>query len=126
MPVFGMNKDQPSVAKLSSGDYTQNRCGEDIFLLRCTMIDWDGENFGCGYQNFTIDSFGGTAKITQLPAFPFNYHPKLDQVRAELIKRGKAFEALSGYHYKLYHGNAIGQGPWGPIKYSVRPSVETR
>lgn len=26
---------------------------------------------------------------------------------------------MSGYHYKQYEGIAIGQGPWGPIKYNV-------
>ena len=68
---------------------------------------------------FKIDAFGGTAKITKLPAYPLNYHTKKDKVTSELVERGKAFAALSGYHYVQYNGIAIGDGPWGPVKYNV-------
>ena len=117
--VFGHRNGQPAIANPSDGDYTQDRCGNDIFRLRCTMIDWDGESFGYRNHNFAVGAFSGTAKITELPAYPLNYHPKQPKVKADLIKRGKAFEALSGFHFKLYQGIAVGEGPWGPVKYNV-------
>lgn len=116
--VFGSKSGQAAVAKLKDGSYRETRCG-NIFHLPCTMVDWDGENFGLATANFAIGEFGGTAKITQLSAHPLSYHPRLEKIKADLIQRGKAFEALSGYHYKHYQGTAVGQGPWGPIKYNV-------
>ena len=110
--VYGVKDGQPAVAKLSDGSYCKTRCGM-IFSLPCTMVDWDGEHFGWTTANFAIGDFGGTAKITKLSAYPFNYHPKLEKTKTELIQRGKVFEALSGYHYKHYQGIAVGQGPLG-------------
>ena len=121
--IFGMNKDQPAVARLSDGEYTQDECGDDIFRLYCTTIDWDGEDFGYGTRNFVVGAFSGTAKTTRLSAFPLSYHPNIETVKAELIKRGKLFVAFNGYHHRLYQGVAIGEGPWGPIKYNVSTST---
>lgn len=70
-------------------------------------------------MSINVWEFDGTAKIANLSAFPLEYHPSLKKTKRKLIQRGKTFEALSGYHYKLYQGIAIGQGPWGPIKYNV-------
>ncbi|KAG8532276.1 uncharacterized protein KY384_003917 [Bacidia gigantensis] len=116
--IFGSQQSQPAVGKLSQGSYQQTRCG-NYYSLSCNMVDWDGENFGWDSTGFKVPAFLGTASITKLAAFPLNYHPKLEKVKAELVERGRAFEALGGSHYKQYSGIAIGQGPWGPIKYNV-------
>ena len=116
--VFAIEDGQIRAAKLTNGSYSSTRCG-NCYALNCQMVDWDGEEFGLGYFNLQIYEWGGTQKITQLSAFPLQYHPNLDRVRRDLIRRGKAFEALSGYHYKHYQGIAVGKGPWGPVKYNV-------
>lgn len=82
-------------------------------------VDWDGENFGLGAAQFNVWEWEGTMKITKLSAYPLEYHPNLTKLKEVLITRGKAFEQLSGYHYKDYQGIAIGEGPWGPVKYNV-------
>ena len=66
-----------------------------------------------------IRNWPGTKKITGMSAFPLDYHPCLEQIRSALMRRGKAFEALCGYHYKYYKGIGVGLGPWGPVKYQV-------
>lgn len=116
--VFSVKDGQPCAAKFNSGNYTSNRCGA-YYALDCQIIDWDGEEFGFGSQPFSVWDFEGTKKITKLSAYPLQYHPHIDKVKEQLIARGKAFEKLSGYHYKDYEGIAIGAGPWGPVKYNV-------
>ena len=116
--VFAMKDGQPCAAKFTNGNYQDTQCGR-CYVLQCQIVDWDGENFGFGNTRFTIWEFGGTAKITKLSAFPLDYHPNLGKVREQLIARGEVFEELSGYNYKSYQGIAIGEGPWGPVKYNV-------
>ena len=116
--VFTIKEGQNCAARFNHGQYHETRCGKS-YVLGCQIVDWDGENFGLGNDNFHVWEFEGTTKITKLSAYPFEYHPNLVKVKEALIQRGKAFEELSGYHYKNYQGIATGQGPWGPIKYNV-------
>ena len=116
--VYTVQDGQNRAAKFNSGSYQQNRCGL-YYSLSCQIVDWDGENFGFGNAQFNVWDWEGTKKITKLSTYPLEYHPNVNKVKDELVARGKAFEDLSGYHYKYYQGIAIGQGPWGPIKYNV-------
>jgi len=116
--VFTVQDGQNSASKFSNGNYQQTRCG-NCYALSCQKVDWDGENFGLGNASFSVWEWEGTKKITKLSASPLEYHPSLGKMKEELVARGKVFEELSGYHYKNYQGIAIGQGPWGPIKYNV-------
>ena len=118
--VFAVKDGQNCAARFDSGNYQNTRCGQ-CYNLNCQMVDWDGEAFGLGGTQFHLWEFEGTTKITKLCAYPLEYHPNLSKVKEELIQRGKMFEGLSGYHYKNYQGVAIGEGPWGPVKYNVRP-----
>lgn len=119
--VFSVKDGQNCAAKFNSGTYKQTRCG-NCYSLGCQIVDWDGENFGLGNAQFSVWEWEGTRKITKLSAYPLEYHTSLNRVREELMARGKLFQELSGYHYKNYQGIAIGQGPWGPIKYNVSES----
>ena len=119
--VFTVRDGQNIAAKLVNGNYQQTRCG-NCYSLSCQNVDWDGENFGLGSATFNVWEWEGTKKITKLSAYPLEYHSHLERVKEDLISRGKAFEDLSGYHYKNYQGVAIGEGPWGPIKYNVSDS----
>lgn len=118
--VFTVKDGQNCAAKFHNGSYQETRCG-NRYVLGCQIVDWDGENFGFGSAQFNVCEFEGTTKITKLSAYPLEYHPNLVTVKEALIQRGKTFEELSGYHYKKYQGIAIGEGPWGPIKYNVGP-----
>ena len=117
--VFSTRDGEPCAATFNSGNYSRDRCGNYYYSVNCQIIDWDGEAFGLGGENFPVYEWEGTKKITKLNAYPLEYHPNLSKVKEELLARGKVFAELSGYHYKNYQGIAIGQGPWGPIKYNV-------
>ena len=116
--VFTVKDGNNCAARFNNGYFQQTQSG-NRYVLSCQIVDWDGENFGFGNTQFHVWEFEGTMKITKLSAYPLEYHPNLVNVKEALVQRGKAFEELSGYHYKSYHGVAIGEGPWGPIKYNV-------
>ena len=116
--VFAVEDKQKVAVRLKSGAHVQTKCG-NAYRLSCEYVDWDGETFGMTGATLNIWEFRGTAKITSLSAFPLEYHPAVDKVKEDLVRRGKLFQKLSGYHYKHYQGIGSAQGPWGPIKYNV-------
>lgn len=116
--VVATKGEQDQAVLLTNGDYT-TACNSPVYSLTCQNVDWDGSNFGYGSARYNIAAFSGTAPISSLSAFPMMYHPQKDEVTERLIARGKVFECLSGYNYKQYQGIAMGDGPWGPIRYNV-------
>ena len=116
--VLGQKEKQDCAFRLNCGSYVETR-GGNAFALDCEQIDWDGEQFGFASHRLLIYTFQGTSPITQLSAYPLQYHRDLTKAKSELIERGRAFEQLSGYHYKHYKGVALGQGMWGPVNYNV-------
>ncbi|KAL8796535.1 MAG: hypothetical protein Q9195_001209 [Heterodermia aff. obscurata] len=120
--VFGQNENQDCAFKVKGGSYVETKYG-NAFALDCEKIDWDGENFGFASNRLHIYEFQGTSPITRLPVYPLKYYRDLAKVKCELIEQGRAFEQLSGYHYKHYKGVAIGQGRCGPVKYNVESRI---
>ncbi|KAL8829738.1 MAG: hypothetical protein Q9191_001848 [Dirinaria sp. TL-2023a] len=116
--VFGLDDKQDCAFRLTNGNYINTQCGP-AFALDCERVDWDGESFGLESKRLLIYQFLGTRPITQLTAFPLDYHQDLENVKKALVERGKVFERFSGYHYKHYRGVAVGYGAWGPVKYDV-------
>jgi hypothetical protein len=53
-----------------------------------------------------IPQFDGVVKIAELSAYPIDWHPSVDEVRAQLIRRGRKWIDLSGVHHKRYMGVA--------------------
>lgn len=45
------------------------------------------------------------------------------EVTEKLIKSGKLFESLSGYHYKHFKGIGVARGMWGKSKYNLYQPV---
>jgi hypothetical protein len=105
--------------KFSQGAYIEHNRYGPCFQLTCKQIDWDGEAFGWKSTNPLVPGWLGTKPITELEAFPLNFHPECEAITEKLLARGKVFEQLHGYHYKNYKGTAIGQSPCGPIKVNV-------
>jgi hypothetical protein len=57
-----------------------------------------------------VYEWGGTAKITSLRAFPFDFHSQRHQVVERLVSRGKLFEQFFGYQFMHYGGTALTYG----------------
>jgi hypothetical protein len=105
--------------KFSQGQYIQHPRYGPCFQLTCQKIDWDGEKFGYSNETPLISGFVGTKPITELEAFPLEFHPEVVAITNKLVTRGKLFEHYHGYHYKSYKGTAIAMTPCGPVKVIV-------
>jgi len=117
--VFTIQDSAESALQLQSADHRDTRCGK-AYSLYADEVDWDGENFGRNRTTLNIYKFSGTLPISQLGVYPLKYHSDEAKLKERLIARGRVFEELHGYHYKNYTGVAIGDGVFGPIKYTVR------
>lgn len=78
----------------------------DFFRLNAKYIDYNGFTFGYASHNFIIEPFEGTKAITDLVAYPIQFHSEAAAIQSRLAIRGKKFEGLQGYHYKRYSGFA--------------------
>ena len=120
--VIASRNGEPCAVRLQQGKYSQDQCGR-YYALGCQHVDWDGEAFGYGSTLLSIREFDGTKAITDLSAMPLAFHPTKDLMREALIRRGRDFQRLSGYHYKAYEGIAIGEGLRGPVKYNINSRI---
>lgn len=106
--------------KFVQGSYIEHPKYGPCFQMTCQQIDWDGEKMGWSTQYPLVPGFAGTKPITELEAFPLEFHPDCVALTAKLVLRGKLFEHFAGYHYKAYKGTAIGVDNCGrPMKVSV-------
>jgi hypothetical protein len=120
--VFSSSGEHDRVYKLKSGAFQATQCGR-IYALNTEYVDFDGEKFGYGSSTLSIGEFGGTQQITKLGAYPLEHHPEKDAVVERLLARGRKFVDYKGYHYKAYEGVGLGQGCWGPIRYTVNSRI---
>lgn len=70
-----------------------------------------------------IGEFRGAKKITSLSSYPLKYHKNEEQIRKDLVERGKKFVSLSGVHYKSHQGMAYYKKKKSIIKVNVNGRV---
>ena len=62
-----------------------------VRLMTCLKyFEYDGKQFGFGSMSEEIGDFRGARKITSLPCYPLKYHKNHEQLKQEMIERGKA------------------------------------
>ncbi|KAI9685941.1 MAG: hypothetical protein M1820_010719 [Bogoriella megaspora] len=120
--VFHQSEGHDRIYKLSSGDYAHTNRGT-FFRLNCEYVDFDGESFGTDCDVLSIPAFSGTRGITDLPVFPLDRYSDPKALKTRLLKRGKLFHQLKGYHFKQYRGVAIEHTCLGPVRRSVESRV---
>ncbi|KAH7169988.1 P-loop containing nucleoside triphosphate hydrolase protein [Dactylonectria macrodidyma] len=69
-------------------------------------IDFDGTDFGLIQESISIERYDGSKPLTELEAFPLQYHPDQERIRRDLLHRGKRFMSLCGTHHRFYDGPA--------------------
>lgn len=79
----------------------KNQCGQ-FLQLRASCVDFGGKDFGRYTESIRVPEFIGIKKITELAAFPLEFHESKSTVVEALVKRGRVFENLAGHHYKAY------------------------
>lgn len=77
-----------------------------IVHLEIENINFDGEDFGLIQDTIFIEMYDGSKPLTELEAFPLQYHPEQERIRRDLLRRGKKFISLCGTHHRFYDGPA--------------------
>ena len=97
-----------------------NDCG---YAVEGQFVDWDGERFGYATSTVTIPDFRGTVPITSLRVVPLARHPGKVAIEARVLERARAFQTLSGYHFKAYNGLGIDATGYKCAKFNVEGRV---
>lgn len=115
--------DVPRVFRVESADRQTSIVKGNFYYVDGKYFEFDGKRFGYGGMSEEIGEFPGARKITSLPCYPLQYHKEKDQVRKDLIERGKKFVSLSGVSYKSYSGVAYFKKKKNVIvKFNVKDS----
>ncbi|KAH7035766.1 P-loop containing nucleoside triphosphate hydrolase protein [Microdochium trichocladiopsis] len=93
------------------------------FWIKGTYVDFDGKRLGRRNVYTDIDYFRGTRKINRLNVVPLQYHQNSENVRRDLIERGKKFVQLSGVLHKSYQGPAFWRAQASIIRREVHGRV---
>lgn len=114
---------QPCAVRLREAGMIEHQKYGACFQLKCDRLDWDGSKFGFDRACYLIMPFVGTVPISELEAFPLEFHPQADALKLQLLERGRRFESFAGQHFKAYRGIAIEQREWGPAKVSIESRI---
>ena len=106
-------------------DAGQEMTQDDItfFNLECRFLDYDGVRFGEAGVFLRILKFRGSKPIKELEAFPICHHPNHEQIRNDLIKRGRKFRDLADSHIQHCNGSAFFMKNGKPIKLKINSRV---
>lgn len=107
-PVMG--KDQVLLFQYADEEELENS-NKKMFILTCSVYDWNGETFNRVPYELTLEFFSDTKSINTLDHYPLKYHRNADEVRSRLINRGKRYRELcvskSGAQMFDYNGISI-------------------
>ncbi|KJR88314.1 ATPase, AAA family protein [Sporothrix schenckii 1099-18] len=111
--------DDPRVFKAEMAEKHFSISKGSFYYIEGKYFEYDGKRFGFGSVADEIDEFRGARKITSLPVYPLEYHKNEEQLRKDLIERGKKFVALSGVQYKNYDGMAYYKKKKTAVKVNI-------
>jgi len=91
--------------------------------MRVNFIDYDGERIGTRKTELFIPKYPGTRELSELPTMPLDLLDNADEVRAELLARGRKFESYIGQHYLHYEGIALKRVDGMYVRFNVSGRV---
>jgi len=75
--------------------------GPGGWCLNAKYVDYNGNSFGYAPYNFIISPYEGTKAISDLGVYPIQFNTEATEIQDRLTIRGKKFQELQGYHYKM-------------------------
>jgi len=76
------------------------------WILVVESLKFNGEYFGYAEDTVFISQYDGYKPLTELTAFPLQYHQDSKALKKKLISRGRKYISLAGIHYCQYDGAA--------------------
>ena len=96
---------QPRAFKIRGCWYETDN--EPALAVRVQYIDYDGEKFGLCKTIVRVPQYTGNMRCADLNIMPFEFHPSYEQLRKQLLARGRRFKELAGQHFMYYDGVAV-------------------
>lgn len=81
---------------LTFSGYETRSNGSQFFLVEGAIITHDGEDFGWGHIRLEIDKYEGARPITSLPFYPLQHSNEREDVRKQLVARGRKYISIIG------------------------------
>ncbi|KAH6871416.1 P-loop containing nucleoside triphosphate hydrolase protein [Thelonectria olida] len=86
----------------------EDRCGNPAgWVIDMEYVDWNGEKCGWTTTTLTIWEFEGFKRVTGLPVYPLSFTSDPAKTKADMVERGRKFEAMRGYHLMVANGTKI-------------------
>lgn len=124
--------DEPRVFKVEMAEKHFSIMRGEYYYVEGKYFEYDGKQFGFGSMSDEINDFRGARRITTLKCYPLKYHKNEEQLRKDLIERGKKFVSLGGVHYKSHQGMAYYKKKKSIVKVNINgrimidPSIHRR
>ncbi|KAK8159451.1 putative AAA family ATPase [Phyllosticta citrichinensis] len=93
------------------------------YCIEGRYLEYDGKNYGLGDFEINVDAFKGPRKITSLATYPIRYHKDADNLKKQLIERGKRFVTMTGMNYRFHKGLAFEKRKKAVAKHNVNGRV---
>jgi hypothetical protein len=75
------------------------------WLIHLEYVDWNGQRCGYSTSSKSISKFSGFKHIRSLPVYALEFDGAAEEKKAEMLKRGRRFESLRGYHFLTCNEN---------------------
>lgn len=121
-PTYG-NQDEPRAFKIEYATKESSFMKGTWYSIEGRYLEYDGKSFGMGTMAAEVESFKGTRKITTLGCYPLKYHRESEDVKAQLIERGKKFVSLRGMNYRFHKGMGFYKKKRTVIKVNINGRV---
>ena len=76
-------------------------------VIDCFRIEFDGNTMGPRSRRFVVSAFPGKRNLDALELLPAFYLPQHEEVRQELVQRGRKFTQLANGAHKNYSGTTL-------------------
>lgn len=104
--ILGTFQQRQQAYKITAASVRYNDLGQYL-RLDVDYYDWDGVRAGTRSTRYRVQQFCDEQSLKNLDFIPFRFLKNLDEVKAELIERGKLFESMIGYSFRHYTGVRI-------------------
>ncbi len=117
------NPDEPRAFKIEYATKESSFMKGTWYSIEGRYLEYDGKTFGMGTMEVEVEQFKGPRKITSLACYPLKYHKDSDNLKLQLVERGKKFVALKGMNYRFHKGMAFYKKKRQIIKVNINGRV---
>ena len=97
----------PAVCRVLQYEKHEPRGLPPSWIVTLEYLDWNGEHCGYTTTKTKITYFKGFRFVASLSVFPLSFSQSAAQIKSRTIERGRKFEKLRGYHFRVCVGTKV-------------------